>query len=47
MGRIMAEYGANILKVTGSNMGDVPFFRIDGSMDKSATEINLKSEEGK
>ncbi|KAL3418609.1 CoA-transferase family III [Phlyctema vagabunda] len=45
--RILGEYGATVLKVTGPNLSDVPFFQVDGNMGKHATEIDLKSAEGK
>jgi len=47
IGRILAEYGANVLKVTGPGLSDVPFFQVDGNMGKHATEIDLKSVEGR
>lgn len=47
IGRILAEYGADVLKVTGPGLSDVPFFQVDGNMSKRATEINLKSVQGK
>ncbi|KAH8669606.1 CoA-transferase family III domain-containing protein [Tricladium varicosporioides] len=45
--RILAEYGATVLKVTGPGLSDVPFFQVDGNMGKHATEIDLKSPEGR
>ncbi|RDW91980.1 transferase family iii protein [Coleophoma crateriformis] len=45
--RILGEYGATVLKVTAPNLSDVPFFQVDGNMGKHATEIDLKSPEGK
>jgi crotonobetainyl-CoA:carnitine CoA-transferase CaiB-like acyl-CoA transferase len=47
IGRILAEYGADVLKVTGPGLSDVPFFQVDGNMGKHATEINLKSPKGR
>ncbi|KAK4996174.1 hypothetical protein LTR66_004147 [Elasticomyces elasticus] len=47
IGRILAEYGADVLKVTGPGLSDVPFFQVDGNMGKHATEIDLKSVQGK
>jgi crotonobetainyl-CoA:carnitine CoA-transferase CaiB-like acyl-CoA transferase len=41
IGRILAEYGADVLKVTGPGLSDVPFFQVDGNMGKHATEIDL------
>lgn len=45
--RILGEYGADVIKVTGPGLSDVPFFQVDGNMGKHATEIDLKSAEGK
>ena len=45
--RILGEYGADVLKVTGPGLSDVPFFQVDGNMGKHATEIDLKSPEGR
>jgi len=28
--RILAEYGAEVLKITSPNLSDVPFFQVDG-----------------
>ncbi|ROT35156.1 CoA-transferase family III [Sodiomyces alkalinus F11] len=47
MGRILAEYGADVLKITGPNLSDVPFFQVDGNMGKHAAEIDLKSDKGR
>ncbi|WEW58226.1 hypothetical protein PRK78_003694 [Emydomyces testavorans] len=47
MGRILAEYGADVLKVTGPNVPDVPFFQIDVNMGKRTTDIDLKNDEGR
>jgi crotonobetainyl-CoA:carnitine CoA-transferase CaiB-like acyl-CoA transferase len=30
--RILGEYVADVLKVTGPNLNDVPFFQVDGNM---------------
>ena len=30
IGRILAEYGAQVLKITSPNLSDVPFFQVDG-----------------
>ena len=43
----MGEYGADVIKVTGPGLSDVPFFQVDGNMGKRATEIDLKSAEGR
>lgn len=42
MGRILAEYGADVLKITGPNISDVPFFQVDGNMGKHAAQLDLK-----
>lgn len=47
IGRILGEYGADVIKVTGPGLSDVPFFQVDGNMGKHAAEINLKSAEGR
>ena len=47
MGRILAEYGADVLKVTSPNLSDVPFFQVDVNMGKHTAEIDLKTEDGK
>lgn len=47
MGRILAEYGADVLKITSPNLSDVPFFQVDGKMGKHAAELDLKTLEGK
>ncbi|PFH58135.1 hypothetical protein XA68_14114 [Ophiocordyceps unilateralis] len=47
MGRILAEYGAEVVKVTGPGLSDVPFFQVDGNMGKRAAELDLKSPEGR
>lgn len=45
--RILAEYGASVLKVTSPNLSDVPFFQVDGNMGKKATDLDLKTVEGR
>ncbi|KAF6237121.1 hypothetical protein HO173_004589 [Letharia columbiana] len=42
IGRTLAEYGADVLKVTAPHLSDVPFFQVDGNMGKHATELNLR-----
>lgn len=44
MTRVLAEYGADVLKITGPNLSDVPFFQVDGNMGKRAADLDLKSE---
>jgi len=34
--------GADVLKATGPNISDVPYFQVDGNMGKHATELDLK-----
>jgi hypothetical protein len=45
--RILAEWGADVLKVTSPNLSDVPFFQIDVNMGKHCTELDLKTPEGR
>lgn len=45
--RILGEYGADVLKVTSPNLSDVPFFQVDGNMGKHATDIDLKTPQGR
>lgn len=45
--RILAEYGATVLKITSPNLSDVPFFQVDGNMGKHAADLDLKTPEGK
>lgn len=45
--RILAEYGAEVIKITGPNLSDVPFFQVDGNMGKHTAELDLKSDEGR
>ena len=45
--RILAEYGADVLKITSPNLSDVPFFQVDGNMGKHAAELDLKTEHGR
>lgn len=47
MGRILAEYGADVLKITGPTTSDVPFFQVDGNMGKHAASLDLKTPEGR
>ena len=44
--KILAEYGATVIKVTSdSTLPDVPFFQVDGNMGKHTTNLNLKHPE--
>ncbi|KAJ5813398.1 uncharacterized protein N7503_000148 [Penicillium pulvis] len=45
--RILAEYGADVLKITSPNLSDVPFFQVDGNMGKRAADLDLKTEAGR
>ncbi|TQN63750.1 Succinyl-CoA--L-malate CoA-transferase beta subunit [Colletotrichum shisoi] len=47
IGRILAEYGADVLKITGPGLSDVPFFQVDGNMGKRAADLDLKTEDGR
>ncbi|KAF1985271.1 alpha-methylacyl-CoA racemase [Aulographum hederae CBS 113979] len=42
MGRGLAEYGADVLKITSPNLSDVPFFQVDGNVGKHAAELDLR-----
>lgn len=42
MGRGLAEYGAEVIKVTSPNLSDVPFFQVDGNLGKHTTDLNLR-----
>ncbi|KAJ5919410.1 CoA-transferase family III [Penicillium verhagenii] len=45
--RILAEYGADVLKITSPNLSDVPFFQVDGNMGKRAADLDLKTDAGR
>jgi crotonobetainyl-CoA:carnitine CoA-transferase CaiB-like acyl-CoA transferase len=45
--RILAEYGADVLKITNSNLSDVPFFQMDVNMGKHAADLDLKTTAGR
>jgi hypothetical protein len=47
IGRILAEYGADVLKVTSPNLPDVPWFQVDVNMGKHAADIDLKTPDGR
>ncbi|RAL10945.1 CoA-transferase family III [Aspergillus homomorphus CBS 101889] len=48
IGRILAEYGADVLKITcSSTVPDVPFFQVDGNMGKHVVDIDLKCARGR
>lgn len=42
IGRGLAEYGADVLKVTAPHLSDVPFFQVDGNLGKHATELDVR-----
>ncbi|KAI4954470.1 hypothetical protein J4E91_002183 [Alternaria rosae] len=42
MGRGLAEYGAEVIKVTSPSLSDVPFFQVDANIGKHTTDLNLK-----
>jgi hypothetical protein len=42
MGRGLAEYGAEVIKVTSPNLSDVPFFQVDANIGKHTIDLNLK-----
>jgi hypothetical protein len=42
MGRGLAEYGAEVIKVTSPKLSDVPFFQVDANIGKHTTDLNLK-----
>ncbi|KAI5816936.1 CoA-transferase family III domain-containing protein [Pyronema omphalodes] len=45
--RILAEYGAEVLKITSPTGPDVPFFQVDGNIGKHCAELDLKTPEGR
>ncbi|KAF7901661.1 uncharacterized protein EAF01_006960 [Botrytis porri] len=47
MGRTLAEYGAQVIKVTSPNLSDVPFFQVDGNTGKHTADIDLKTLSGR
>ncbi|QSZ30455.1 hypothetical protein DSL72_000009 [Monilinia vaccinii-corymbosi] len=47
MGRTLAEYGAQVIKVTSPNLSDVPFFQVDGNTGKHTTDLDLKTATGR
>lgn len=42
IGRGLAEYGAEVIKVTSPNLSDVPFFQVDGNLGKHTTDLDLR-----
>ncbi|PBP24348.1 putative CAIB/BAIF family enzyme, partial [Diplocarpon rosae] len=47
IGRTLAEYGAQVIKVTSPHLSDVPFFQVDGNTGKHTCDIDLKSPAGR
>ncbi|PYH96495.1 CoA-transferase family III [Aspergillus ellipticus CBS 707.79] len=47
IGRILAEYGADVLRITSSSVPDVPFFQVNGNMGKCTVDIDLKTPDGR
>jgi crotonobetainyl-CoA:carnitine CoA-transferase CaiB-like acyl-CoA transferase len=42
IGRGLAEYGADVLKITSLKLSDVPFFQVDGNLGKHTADLDLK-----
>jgi crotonobetainyl-CoA:carnitine CoA-transferase CaiB-like acyl-CoA transferase len=47
MGRTLAEYGAQVIKITSPQLSDVPFFQVDGNTGKHTCDLDLKSPSGR
>ncbi|KAH7418130.1 CoA-transferase family III domain-containing protein [Cadophora sp. MPI-SDFR-AT-0126] len=47
IGRTLAEYGAQVIKVTSPNLSDVPFFQVDGNTGKHTCDLDLKTTAGR
>ncbi|PWY65978.1 CAIB/BAIF family enzyme [Aspergillus heteromorphus CBS 117.55] len=47
IGRILAEYGADVVRITCPSVPDVPFFQVDGNMGKRTVDIDLKTTTGR
>ncbi|KAK0125115.1 hypothetical protein ONS96_008981 [Cadophora gregata f. sp. sojae] len=47
IGRTLAEYGAQVIKVTSPNLSDVPFFQVDGNTGKHTCDLDLKTPAGR
>jgi crotonobetainyl-CoA:carnitine CoA-transferase CaiB-like acyl-CoA transferase len=43
IGRTLAEYGAQVIKITSPNLSDVPFFQVDGNTGKHTCDLDLKT----
>jgi hypothetical protein len=44
MAKGLAEYGAQVIKVTSPNLSDVPFFQVDINLGKHTTSLDLRSQ---
>ncbi|KIW06212.1 uncharacterized protein PV09_02689 [Verruconis gallopava] len=42
MAKGLAEYGAQVIKVTSPNLSDVPFFQVDVNLGKHTTDLDLR-----
>src|ERR1700712_882763 len=47
IGKGLAEYGAQVIKVTSPNLSDVPFFQIDVNLGKHTCDLDLKTTPGR
>jgi hypothetical protein len=47
IGKGLAEYGAQVIKVTSPHLSDVPFFQIDVNLGKHTTDLDLKTPGGR
>jgi hypothetical protein len=43
--RILAEYGAEVLKITSPNLSDVPFFQVDGYPSQNHLILIIETQE--
>lgn len=43
MSKGLAEYGAQVIKVTSPNLSDVPFFQVDVNLGKHTTSLDLRT----
>jgi hypothetical protein len=47
IGKGLAEYGAQVIKVTSPNLSDVPFFQTDVNLGKHTCDLDLKTTPGR
>jgi hypothetical protein len=47
IGKGLAEYGAQVIKVTSSKLSDVPFFQVDVNIGKHTIDLDLRSPSGR